>query len=176
MPFDPKKLTPYQGSKSNLLSSIKTMVSERNISSLPSYQHHGLIVDLSIITHAMAVVFKEEKGTFDKFCVAVLRNINYQAESVHVIRIDIVADMYDPLSIKTPTREIRGTAAADSFTSSTLMPTDINEFMKNSENKTMLNALIAIHALKPQTWAWDHEVVVTDGRTIKAVEMERKRS
>ena len=116
----------------------------------------------------MAVVFKEEKGTFDDFCVAVLRNIKHQAESVHAIRIDIVADLYDPLSIKTPTRETRGNAAADSFTGSTLMPTDMNEFTKNSENKTILNSLIATHALQPETWAWDHEVVVTDGTTIKS--------
>ena len=165
--FRPKKLTSYQGSKSNLLPSITT-IGELNISAPPSNQHHGLVVDLSIVTRAIAAIFKEEKSTFDDFCIAVLRNIKHQAELFHVIRIDIVADMYDPLSIKTPTRETRGTAGADSFTGLTSIPSDMNEFMKNSENKTLLNALIATHALQPQSWDWDHEVVVTDGKTIKS--------
>ena len=40
--------------------------------------------------------------------------------------------------------------------------------MKNAENKTNLNALVAVHAMRPQTWGWDNEVVVTDNTTIRS--------
>ena len=123
--------------------------------------HAHLISDL-------CAVFKDKYATFDDFALRVLNNIKTQAAAVKAHRIDIVADTYDPLSIKGQTREGRGSTPCESFYGTTALSGDMDEFMKNAENKTNLNALVAVHAMRPQTWGWDNEVVVTDNTTIRS--------
>ena len=73
-------------------------------------------------------------------------------------RIDIVADTYDPLSIKGPTRKNRGIKPRFTFDGDSELPDDFLSFLKNDENKTDLNMLIAKHTMQPDSWTWKKDV------------------
>ena len=149
---------PYHNQKSQLLDIISTPENEQT--SCPPGMH-GLIVDLSVLIRAEAAFVNTNDGCFDDFVKCVLQSIAALGTAIKAVRIDIVADMYDPLSIKGPTRQDRGIGPRMIFNGESKLPEDFESFLKNDDNKTNLNMLVAKHAMRPQSWTWREEVVVT---------------
>ena len=81
-------------------------------------------------------------------------------------RLDIVADHYYPFSIKSPTRQDRGTGGSRLlFREDTPFPSDFStDFLKNSENKEDLNMFLASAARHK---SWEKLVYVTHGEGVK---------
>ncbi len=52
------------------------------------------------------------------------------------------------------------------FDGDSKLPKDLSLFLKNDENKTDLNMLIAKHIMRPDSWTWRKEVVVTYNRKV----------
>ena len=74
---------------------------------------------------------------------------------------DILADFYHPLSIKTPTRQQRGTKGARCpINEFECVPADL---LANSDNKEELNKFIAYQILNGGM-NWDDQYCVTYGR------------
>ena len=77
-------------------------------------------------------------------------------------RIDLVADFYDPMSIKGPTHMDRGSGTSNklTFEASSNLPDDISGFMGNAGEKTSLNLMILKYAVDPLRHR-DHNVVIS---------------
>ena len=90
-------------------------------------------------------------ATFEEFVSAVLDHIWSMANAICAKRIDIVADFYDPASIKGPTRKDRGSLLSQkiAFEPSSQIPEDMELFLKNSESKRNLNEMIANYVVHP---------------------------
>jgi hypothetical protein len=84
------------------------------------------------------------------------------ADTLSAKRIDIVADFYDPNSIKGPTRKDRGSISSPKvmFEETSKIPEDMEIFLKNSENKTNLNLMIAKSVTNP-LHSESRDVVIT---------------
>ena len=69
--------------------------------------------------------------------------INIKVQNPNVRRIDIVFDIYKPLSIKAATREKRGSGKRIKVTGSTLIPKDWKTFLHVNENKEQLFMMLS---------------------------------
>ena len=69
--------------------------------------------------------------------------INIKVQNPNVRRIDIVFDIYKPLSIKAATREKRGSGKIIKVTGSTLIPKDWKTFLHVNENKEQLFMMLS---------------------------------
>ena len=96
---------------------------------------------MSVIVRSQAEIATKYCNNFKSFAVTILSNINNYASVSK--RIDIVADLYYNLSIKGATRINRGSGARFPFDGDSSLPTDFNFFLKNTENKSDLNLLLA---------------------------------
>ena len=76
--------------------------------------------------------------------------------------------MYDPFSIKGPTRKDSGIGPRLVFDGDAKLPTDFSLFFKNDENKGDLNMLIAKHITNPDSWDSGKEVLVTYKKKVLA--------
>ena len=145
--YDTKKQAPFHGSKSQL---IPLLAKNNNVCS-EKISTEGLVVDLSTVTRSLGSVFQKRMATFEEFVSAVLDHIWSMANAICAKRIDIVADFYDPASIKGPTRKDRGSLLSQkiAFEPSSQIPEDMELFLKNSENKRNLNEMIANYVVHP---------------------------
>ena len=165
--FDPKTSQPYHSNKSQLVGLINT--SELVCSSNRNQKPHGLVVDLSVIIRAVGASIDTHKATSRDFVGRVMENISLLGKKLNVQRIDIVADTYDPLSIKGPTRKRRCSDNAHHvlFCIDPALPQDFDQFLKNNENKADLNHLIADHSIQPKLSGRSLKIVVTYKHTLK---------
>ena len=120
------------------------------------YESKSLVVDLSTIIRSFGPRYKDRTDvTFEDFISVIIDHILQMTTNMWVKRLDLIADLYEPMSIKGPTRKDRGseTAPRTVFESTSFLPRDMNTFLNNSENKTELNEMIAkqiVHPLKCQ--------------------------
>ena len=93
--------------------------------------------------------------------------INIKVQNPNVRRIDIVFDIYKPISIKAATREKRGSGKRIKVTGSTLIPKDWKTFLHVNENKEQLfmmlsEEIICLVAEGKQIGCTKNEDVLTD--------------
>lgn len=157
----------YQGNKSKLV----TPLTENNGDPppIPINGGNGCVVDLSVLIQAIASKFFAQDSTFREFIDCVCKQVLSLGVKYSAKRIDAVADFYSPLSIKQPTRINRGCQSAPRliFTINSTLPTDLQGFLKNADNKTGLNELIVEQLLLTESSSWDGEIVVTYNQIVK---------
>ena len=162
--YDPKKKKPYHSTKSQLVHVLIPPSKEKCSATADELQACGLVVDLSVVTRAIGAKYSKRAACFEDLVRSVLTHIIVSMGcQVGAQRIDIVADTYDPLSIKGPTRKERGSETAPRFhfdSSSRLPDHDMESFLRNDADKTDLNLLIANCAIH-SSWSWEKDIVVT---------------
>ena len=125
----------------------------------------GYVIDLSVIVRSQAAIAVSQNcKTFFDFSEIVINYIEHLGQ--FATRLDIVADHYYPFSIKSPTRQDRGTGGSRLlFREDTPFPSDFStDFLKNSENKEDLNMFLASAARHK---SWEKLVYVTHGEGVK---------
>ena len=132
---------PYQSPKSGLLDHISVIMPSSDV--FKPGAKVGLVVDLSVVVRTHAAVMGRKDQCFNDFVKSVLKNIATLGSTVAADRIDIVADHYDSHSVKSSTREKRGSGQRIIFTGDSKVPMDFASFLTNDENKMDLNLLIA---------------------------------
>lgn len=156
---------PYRNQKSALLDYISVTKAAAAEVFAPGSKI-GLVIDLSVIVRAHAAFISTDGKYFGDFVKRILRGIASLGTEAKADRIDIVADLYEPFSIKATTRLERGAGQQMIFKGNSELPNDIASFLHNDKNKMDLNMLIAEHAMRPQSWVWKKDVVVSYNRKV----------
>ena len=160
---------PYHSVKSKLLQFIDFPSTPEDQERYYLASMRGLVVDLSVVIDAKGAFANRKDSCFDDFAKRLIRGIAKLGKAGNADRIDIVADLYDPLSIKGPTRKDRGIGPRLVFDDDAKLPTDFSLFFKNDKNKGDLNMLIAKHITNPDSWDWGKEVLVTYRKKVLAL-------
>ena len=123
-----KDRKPYHSVKSKLLQFIEFPSTPEDQERYNLASVRGLVVDLSVVIVAKGAFANRKDSCFDDFANRVLRGIADNTD-----RIDIVADLYDPFSIKGPTRKDSGIGPRLVFDGDAKLLTDFSLFFKNDE-------------------------------------------
>ena len=153
----------FKGTKSNIL---KCILPEKSTDdSFENLQFDALVVDLSVEVRSNARMITGGSYTFKRFAVSVLDSIAARFGKYGVTQIDVVADFYFDPSIKSGTRDQRGTSSRHVFNPDDIIPDNFEEMLNNSDFKDDLNQLFCcIDVL--MNWAWGGDFAVTDGEYI----------
>ena len=103
--------------------------------------------------------------TYAEFILLVLNGIAAKAGNVGAEQIDLVADFYHPLSIKSATRSNRGTGGRIRFNLDDVLPGDLMASLTNSDFKTDLYTACSDAEIL-SAWNWDKDYCVTKGRYV----------
>ena len=126
------------------------------------------IVDLSVIIRMHAAVLmkgKKNSLTYREWVVGILDSIANTAMTVGVDEIGIVTDFYNPISIKSFTRDTRGSQARVMFKIDDTLPDDLMGALTNGTFKTQLNELFCETSVL-NSWKWGKDFTMTKGYCI----------
>ena len=123
------------------------------------------IVDLCVEIRSKASKFDCLQKTYKDFVLHVLNNIANKARKLSAKQIDIVADFYNELSVKSSTRAGRGTASRVAVDLEAELPSDFNDRLSNSDFKQDLNACFSSLNILIK-WQWEGDFVVTKGESV----------
>ena len=158
--MDKSKTEPYHNVKSTILYCIL----KKEFSEVGETVVNGSIIDLSLIIRSKISTIPKDK-TFNELCSSILQSCADVGFKYNVDRIDLVADQYNPKSIKSPTRSIRKGKSINpevDFDGNTKVPNDVGKnFINNEANKRKLNSLIAL-TCKNSDWSWKKDFAVTN--------------
>ena len=134
--------------------------------SLPG-EFETYIVNLSVEIRSKASLIKNNAYTYKQFIALVLDSIAIRAMQAKVRQIDIVADFYYKLSIKSGTRTNRGVSSRIIFGLDDSVSNNFESLLKNDEFKTDLNDQFSTKEVL-EAWSWQGDFRVT--KSISVVE------
>ena len=159
---------PFHSSKSAILDVIESPV-PMNANSNHDGNHlfiaDAYIVDLSVEIRSKASKFDCAEKTYEDFVLHVLNCIADKARKLSAKQIDLVADFYNQLSVKSATRAGRGTASRVAVELTSKLPTDFNDRLSNSDFKRDLNDCFSSLQVLIK-WKWQGDFVVTKRESI----------
>ena len=126
---------PYHSVKSKLLQFIEFPSTPEDQERYNLASMRGLVVGLSVVIVAKGAFANRKDSCLHDFSKRVLRGIAKLGKAGNADRIDIVADLYDPLSIKGATRKDRGISPRPVFDGDSELPTDFSLFLKMTKIK-----------------------------------------
>ena len=118
------------------------------------------IVDLSVEIRSKASLIKNDTYSYKQFIALVLDSIAIMAMQAKVRQIDIVADFYYNMSIKSGTRTDRGVSSRILFSLDDLISNNFESLLKNDEFKTDLNDQFSTKEVL-EAWSWQGDFRVT---------------
>ncbi|KAK3910268.1 Chromosome-associated kinesin KIF4 [Frankliniella fusca] len=136
-----KNCEMFSGTKSDILEILENELEV----SCPPNTIDGIVYDGAALVHLKR---PKRSKTFKQYWAdELLPHIVGEVQEVSARRADLVFDTYNEMSIKDGTRRKRGTSAPRRVQASNTLPSNFQEFMKNSQNKTELFRFLAYSAL-----------------------------
>ena len=140
----------FHSNKAAIMKSLKPPGS--NIVSLPG-DFETYIVDLSVEIRSKASLIKNYTYSYRQFIALVLYSIANRAMQAKCCQIDIVADFYYNISIKSGTRTDRGVSSRIIFSLDDLISNNFESLLRNDEFKTDLNNKFSTKEIF-EAWSW----------------------
>ena len=147
----------FHSNKAAIIKCLKPPGNE--VVSLPG-EFGTYIVDLSVEIRSKASLIKNDTYSYKQFIALVLDSIAIRAMQAKVRQIDIVADFYYNLSIKSGTRTDRGVSSRILFSLDDLISNNFESLLKNDEFKTDLNDQFSTKEVL-EAWSWQGDFRVT---------------
>ena len=127
---------PFHGIKASTLNLIEPPDETLTIVSLAD----TYIVDLSVEVHTKASKYDCVQKTIKDFVLYVLNSIADKAKYLSVKHIDIVADFYNALSVKSSIRSARGSSSRTAVNRGDILPENFPSRLAHSNFKGDLNS------------------------------------